>query len=274
MQFDSAIIGLASGILGSILTLIVGIRVGKNQVDRPELQKTYISLRQHFQKMLTNLEEGFPSVWSDFKKWGKLDPKPSPSVFGGREEGKLLILQESLLDELEAIEKEALDLGGEMHRLGDSMWGYASGEIRKMGIQNISIINNGEYVQVGPKNIPSHQMFEFPFLALFFKNEQSAELLDSMKFRDDVGVHLAMKYSKNFEIFPKALDSAGISILGFLKKLMQFAEAQSKYPILAERKLKNELQIAQVIRKLEGLARDPHPLWETIKLSAIDVFRS
>ena len=66
--WQTVLLSLATSLIVSFLTFVLGLKSGKNQTDRAKLQNLYKNLYSHFSELKESLQYDRPKSWRVIKK--------------------------------------------------------------------------------------------------------------------------------------------------------------------------------------------------------------
>ena len=267
-MFTTILVSILTSLTVSIITFIVGLRVGKNQADRRQLKEYFRNLCIHFEVLLNSIENGKPKTWDDFRKpnWDE----SIPLVKGMKKDGTIIDLPDRLAEKLENIEFECLKFGFNFQQLLLT--------VRDKGIEilnahsNKPIVTEDSDISNSPKR-NGNKFFE-SYLGGILIKDVVKKMCDWLQNDPQSGINLLIHQNSrrlSFYIYPSGLKN--IEIVDFLKK---FHEISLEIPNV-HRTLDIGTNIGEEIRKvlprLRQLSRDPHPFWETLLCAFKDVFK-
>ncbi|SRR5258707_39997 len=93
----------------SVITFVIGVRVSKDQGDRPMLRTIYETLFQHFRGLREAIRKGQPRLWRDFPLEGDRYTPPFAKM---NLTGEASLIPDALARRCDKTEREALIAGG------------------------------------------------------------------------------------------------------------------------------------------------------------------
>lgn len=107
-----AVSALTSAIV-SLTTFVIGVRLSKDQGDRPVLRALYQRLFEHFSELRAAIQDGQPKAWSSFPHKNNEFVPPFRAM---QQSGEVNLLPPGLAQECERAEREALSAGSLLKR--------------------------------------------------------------------------------------------------------------------------------------------------------------
>lgn len=108
-SLQTVLLSLATSLIVSLITFILGLKSGKNQTDRAKLQNLYRDLYSHFSDLKESLQHNRPKSWRNYKKVerGLYTIEYFPPVKELKRTGDILFLNKKIAET--ALELETAD---------------------------------------------------------------------------------------------------------------------------------------------------------------------
>ena len=278
-ELQTVLLSLATSLIVSLITFILGLKSGKNQTDRSKLQNMYKDLYSHFLDLEDSLERNRPKTWAHYKKVerGLYSVEYYPLVKELKRSGDILFIKKKLADQALELEKEILNYS---HKLK-----YAIPEIHAVLISNLEIYQNGyKFTSYRREsNNTSHFETANPTNCNSFSPRNYRDLIDRQKttklFQDmDANQTTAIEFTSgdNPITYSAKFYPGGIKINTdqYITNLFDKLEKDVPgYNDLCNQKNNLIAQINKLNKKLAKKAKEPVTFWETILGAFGDMFR-
>ena len=135
--WQTVLLSLATSLIVSMVTFVLGLKSGKNQADRAKLQNIYRDLYSHFSDLKDALKRNRPKTWTDYKKIerGLYSTEYYPPVKDLKRSGDILFLNRKIADEALELELQMMNYSSDLSR--------HIPEIHKAIISNLGIYKEG-----------------------------------------------------------------------------------------------------------------------------------
>lgn len=256
----TVVVSAITSVIVSLLTFVVGVRLSKDQGDRPVLRALYQRLFEHFDEIRKAIKDGQPMAWSSFP----LKQNEYVPLFRAlQQSGEANLLPPGLASECERVEREALSAGSHLRRwLEEKYIPEIRGFLTALVPAGKKAIERRTYRQLHASQLSSF-------------NEDSLEsfIQDIAREQLGVGLELAMERGRSdvWYLYPEYVPEGNFaSILKEAWRRSQKSDEASK--------LHTDLKIAaheldRLTITLKARVRDPHPLMESVRRSLSDAFR-
>lgn len=277
-EIQTVLLSLATSLIVSMITFILGLKSGKNQTDRAKLQKIYQQLHSHFEDLKESLLRDSPKSWINYKKVEHgLSTEYFPPVKEMNKTGELLFIKEK-------IAKEAIDLETSLMKFSSKL-NYNIPDIHKSLISDLSLYKEGfsfkkyqgqkdetaHFETVNPDNCKSYQMETY---LIFFNKERFIQRMK--RFVDSKSYSISFSSNGNpatysFSLYPNGL---AVSIEEYTRRIFDnFSINIDEYERLCLEKDKLITRIDKINKKIARRVREPVSFWETLLGAFIDMFR-
>lgn len=264
-MIETILTSLITSLIVSLLTFTLGLRVGKNQVDRPKLKEYYRKLAVHFIDLTHGIEQGIPKNWESFVS--KAHPWETVTVVSSMmKDGTIIDLPNDVAEKVEELETAALRFGWEYSNIY-AMEGQFILDFAKEYYQNpfqesqyeikAGIGNTYKEIRIGQLIIKS------------VVDEIASQLVaDSI-----LGISFKCKINDKVHTITLYQDGINIPLSTLIEKVHSALAAK---PCIAQLLICRQQLITQLVEITELLKRkteDPHPFWETIRTAFRDVVK-
>lgn len=278
-ELQTVLLSLATSLIVSLITFILGLKSGKNQTDRAKLQSMYKDLYSHFLDLGDSLERNRPKTWEHYKKVerGFYSVEYYPLVKELKRSGDILFLKKKLADQALELEKEILNYSYKLK--------YAIPQIHAVLISNLEIYQNGyKFTSYrGDVNDTSHFETANPMNCNRFSPRNYRDLIDRQKtiklFQDmDTSQTTALEFTSgdNPITYSAKFYPGGIKINTdqYINDLLaKFEKDVPGYNDLCNQKNNLIAKINKLNKKLAKKAKEPVTFWETMFGAFGDMFR-
>ena len=109
--WQTVLLSLATSLIVSFLTFVLGLKSGKNQTDRAKLQNLYKNLYSHFSELKESLQYDRPKSWESYKKVerGLYSIEYYPPVKELKRTGDLLFIKKKIADDALSLELQVVN---------------------------------------------------------------------------------------------------------------------------------------------------------------------
>jgi len=264
---STIIISVGTSLIVSLITFIVGLRVGKNQADRAMLKDLYRQLIIHFQEIEKGLESGRPKKWSDYKTVGT---QYVPLVREMRLNGLIVELTDKMATEIEEIESKCLIYGNNHHLILPFIKDNFA-NLLKQNCKNILI--EEEYQTRTDKDTIGKKYTEISYGCLLIKSEVN-NIFNRLKEDNQLGISMQINIDgKNHSLYVYAGSLQDMDVADFILYFHNEIIVLPKLKDIIEERENLLGKVIQTIAELKKHARDPHPFWRTLVTAFTDVFR-
>lgn len=114
--WQTVLLSLATSLIVSFLTFVLGLKSGKNQTDRAKLQNLYKNLYSHFSELKESLQYDRPKSWESYKKVerGLYSIEYYPPVKELKRTGDLLFIKKKIADDALSLELQIVSYSYEL----------------------------------------------------------------------------------------------------------------------------------------------------------------
>lgn len=245
------IVSFLTSLLVSVFVFAIGVRVGKERVDRATLRKMYQEIYAHLRQMKDSIGSGRPKEWADYPLDGN---NYWPLLRTMEREGTINILPASLGRDLILVEKEFLTAAFHFKRnLEDQL----SPSVSDIVEEHVSGATN-------PMQGSSYVEIDFGFLVLGQKTAYK-HLINRLT-TERLGINLRLPI-ENGKISQKYIFSDNIKsgrIEDVVAKIEAATLANEETSKRVEELRRWEGKVSDFMGKVSVRIKDPHPLWETV----------
>jgi hypothetical protein len=254
-----AVSALTSAIV-SLVTFVIGVRISKDQGDRPVLRTLYQRLFEHFTELRRAIEDGTPKAWSNFTQ---KDNEFVPPFRAMQQSGEANLLPPELGQECDKVEREALAAGSRLKRwLEETYIPDIRGYLTVLVPAGKKAIERGTYRELRASQLSS---FSEDGLESFIAEVERGGLGIGFEFATERG------RTERWFLFPEYVPDGNWASI--LKESWRRGQTGAEAV-----KLHADLRIAAadldgLIAALKARIRDPHPLMESVRRSLSDAIR-
>lgn len=278
-ELQTVLLSLATSLIGSLITFILGLKSGKNQTDRAKLQSLYKDLYSHFSDLKDSLERNCPKSWENYKKIERdfYSFEYFPPVKELKRSGDLLFLKKKLADQSLTLEMQIMNYSYELK--------CAIPEIHAALISNLEMYHEGykftnyrgnvndtsHFETANPKNCNSFGTRNYRDL---LNRQEVTKLLQDMNASQTRAIEFTsgdnpITYSA--KLYP---DGIKISIDEYVEHLfLKFEKDVTGFNELCNQKEILITKINKLNKKLARKAKEPVSFWETMLGAFGDMFR-
>lgn len=274
--WQTVLLSLATSLIVSLVTFILGLKSGKNQADRAKLQVIYRDLYSHFSDLKDGLSHNRPRTWTDYKKIkrGFYITEFYPPVKELKRSGDILFLKKKIADEALELELQTMNYSSELSR-------HIS-EVHTAIISDLGIYKEGytfktyqgktgetsHFETANPRGCNSFRPVHYRIL---YDREETLRLFQGMA---DTAIEFTSGENPptySAKIYP---ESVTVSVNEYVGHLFSALEKNVMgYSELCVRKETLIFKIEKLNKKLSQKAKEPIGFWETIFGAFADMFR-
>ncbi|HDK7194955.1 TPA: hypothetical protein PTV74_003263 [Clostridium botulinum] len=270
---NNILVSLATSLIVSNITFILGLKAGKNQSDRKELKNKYQNIYIH----LKNIEEVIgtvkPKKWSDYEEIKKGNRSISaPLLRRMNIEGDNLDLNKKLFKKCEELEKECLKYSYKYYNYFYTMYDICL-EVMK---SNYEDIYEGNYEICASKEESVNGIIVYELsLGIFLFDDDFNKHISKIKKEEEnyyISFRLKDKYRKRLNVYR---NSSNVSPIEFLEKCKLKIKSTNEINIMELDNERNELirNLEKIKEKVVKRAKEPYTFWETLLGAFIDIFK-
>lgn len=278
-ELQTVLLSLATSLVVSLITFILGLKSGKNQTDRAKLQSIYRDLYSHFSDLRDSLEQNRPKTWEHYKKVerGLYSTEYYPPVKELKRSGDILFLKKKLADQALNLEMQIMNYSYDLK--------CKIPEIHAALISNLEIYQEGyKFINYrGNSNDTSHFETANPKKCNSFWPRNYRDLIERQKIikllQDmDASQTTALEFTSgdnpitySAKLYPGGIK---INIDQYVEHL--FTKFEKEVPGFNELcNQKNHLitKIDKLRKRLARKAKEPVSFWETMFGAFGDMFR-
>lgn len=275
---QTVLLSLATSLIVSIITFILGLKSGKNQTDRAKLQDIYKQLHSHFEELKEALLHDNPKSWTAYKKIerGMSSIEFFPPVKEMKRNGELLFIKKKIAD-------SALELETSLMSYASNLT-YHIPELHAVLISDLSLYKEGYTFKKysSSKNESSHFEAANPTKCNSFRplnyrklynKEDITKLFNCLNGDSPCAIEFSLgnpiEYS--FKLYPESLT---VTVNEYTKRIIENLKRNiSDYEELCDQKQTLIAQIDKLNKKIERRVREPISFWETMFGAFADMFR-
>ncbi len=279
--WQTVLLSLATSLIVSFLTFVLGLKSGKNQTDRAKLQNLYKNLYSHFSELKESLQYDRPKSWESYKKVerGLYSIEYYPPVKELKRTGDLLFIKKKIADDALSLELQVVNYSYELMK--------HIPEIHAAFISNMGVYKEGYIFKKYQKNGDEKAHFEtanpkrcntfWPKnYCLLYNREETEKLFQQMQKQDDALTAIEFTCDGNpadysVRIYPEGIKIGWREYVDYI--FLWLEKNVNGYTELCRRKKSLILQIDKLNKKLERKAKEPVGFWETIIGAFADMFR-
>ncbi len=254
------IVSAFTSLIVSILSFSIGIRVGKERIDRVALREIYKSLYQHFGDIEKSLLSGNPKQWDHYPLKGN---NYVPVAKEMKISGELAMLPETLARQIQEHEEKVLNCTWTFKsHIESKVLPIFKEFIRENVSRSDAPINGASYIplKIGALVLDNGKALE----------EAQARLDDTVR---GVGIETSLDRSKSatIYIYPEKLNSGTVGEL--LPKLSAVINSVDGTRTLSDDIQSHHAKLQELLAIIASRVNDPHPFGETIKRSIPDLLK-
>jgi hypothetical protein len=244
----------------SVITFVIGVRVSKDQGDRPVLRALYETLFQHFRGLREAIKKRRPKIWRDFPLEGDRYTPPFAKM---NHTGEASLIPDALAHRCDEVESEALIAGGKHIKWVSEV---LIPLIRKKATEKAIRMD---------KSISGRSCREIHASALSLMNEE--ELHDVLSGVGDgglgVGLQLSLERGRSEVLYMYSENMKAGTVVEAVSEIWQEARSDKDAEALRLDLEKSANTIGALLHELTARIRDPHPLFESVRRSLADALR-
>lgn len=277
-SLQTILLSLATSLIVSLITFILGLKSGKNQTDRAKLQNLYRDLYSHFSDLKDSLNRDQPKSWENYKKVerGAYSVEYYPPVKELKRSGNILFLKKRIADEALNLEMEVMNYSSDLTR--------HIPEIHAALISDLGIYKEGYKFEKFQGNTSETSHFEtanskgcnrfWPKnYRVLYNWEEATKLFQQMNENASTAIEFSSGGNPTMysaKIYPESIT---VSMSEYEDYLFSALEKNVvEYNELCNRKKILILQIDKLNKKLAQKAKEPVGFWETILGAFADMF--
>lgn len=271
-------LSLATSIIVSLVTFILGLKSGKNQADRSKMQDLYKGLYSHFSDLKDSLNRNRPKSWQNYKKVerGLYSVEYYPPVKKLNRTGDILFIKKDIAKRALDLEMEVLQYSSELRKnipeihasIISDLEKYREGYSFKSYRHSASGTDNFE--TANPKSCNSFYPRNYRD---FYCREEITKLFTEMQESGTTAIEFTtgenpITYSAKF--YP---DGVNVSVDEFVDHLFSLFESNiDGFSDLCAKKTTLIRKIEKLNKKLAQKAKEPVGFWETVFGAFTDMF--
>lgn len=276
---QTVLLSLATSLIVSLITFILGLKSGKNQTDRAKLQNLYRDLYSHFSDLKESLQRNRPKSWMNYKKVerGLYTTEYYPPVKELKRTGDILFLKKKIAEEALDLETQIMNYSYELSQHIPALHAalISDMEIYKEGYSFAkSRRGDNETAHFETANPQNCRTFRAINYRIFYSREETIALFQQMQANAATAIEFTdggnpPNYSA--KIYPDGTTISGQEYAEYILSL--FEKNVNGYTALCNRRKDLMLQIDKLNKKLAQKAKEPVGFWETILGAFADMFR-
>lgn len=274
-ELQVVLLSLGTSLIVSIVTFVLGLKSGKNQVDRAKLQEIYKKVYSHFSDIKESLLKSEPRQWENYKKEGKSHSyEYLPLVKELNKTGDIIFLRGKIATEATALEEKILNYSWDLKR--------HIPDIHKALISNLELYCDGFGFDKHHSDRNSEAYFETSnptncnsfFIRnyyIFYNKELFKGMLEDIKKHSS-----AIEFSKgnpiefSFKLFPESLNVGTEEYINHI--FSNFKLKIPEYENLCNEQNRLIKEIDVLNKKIKRRAREPISFWEIFFGAFADMF--
>lgn len=271
---NNILISLATSLVVSNITFVLGLKAGKNQSDRKELKNKYQNIYIH----LKNIEEVIgtvkPKKWSDYEEIKKGDYFIyAPLLKKMNIEGEELDLNKKLFKKCEKLEQECLKYSYKYYNYFYTIYDICL-EVMKSNYEDIYEGNYEICSSNKERSVNRITVYELS-LGIFLFDDDFSKYISRIKKEEEnyyILFRLKDKDRKELNVYR---NSSNISPIEFLEKCKLKIENANEINIAELDNERNKLikRLEKIRGKVGKRAKEPYTFWETLLGAFIDIFK-
>lgn len=275
---QTVLLSLATSLIVSIITFILGLKSGKNQTDRAKLQSIYKEIHCHFEELKEALLEDNPKSCKAYKKIRRdtYAVEYCPPVKEMKRNGDLLFIKKKIADEALMLETALMIYSSNLtHHIP---------ELHAALVSDLSLYKEGYTFKKFPrdKNDTSHFEAANPMecnysrptnYRILFNKEHVTKLFNCMNGQSPSAIEFSFgnPIECSFKLYPESLT---VSIDKYINRIIEnFNSSINEYTDLCNQKQMLIERIDKLNKTIERRVREPISFWETILGAFTDMFR-
>lgn len=277
--WQTVLLSLATSLIVSMVTFVLGLKSGKNQADRAKLQNIYRDLYSHFSDLKDALKRNRPKTWTDYKiiERGLYSTEYYPPVKELKRSGDILFLNRKIADEALELELQMMNYSSDLSR--------HIPEIHKAIISNLGIYKEGYVFKKysGKASETSHfetanpngcNAFWPTNYRILYDKEETLRLFQNMVDNSLTAIEFTAGGNPTVYSAKIYLEGIAVSVGEYVEFLFSALEKNVMgYNDLCIRKKTLVCKIDKLNKKLAKRAKEPIGFWETIFGAFADMFR-
>lgn len=277
--WQTVLLSLATSLMVSLITFILGLKSGKNQADRATLQGLYRDLYSHFSDLKESLQRNRPKSWESYKKVerGLYSVEYYPPVKELKRSGDILFLKKKIAD-------EALDLEMQIMNYSYALTKHIP-EIHAALISDMGMYKDGytfkkyqrsdnETAHFETANPNGCNSFWPQNYRVLYNREETIKLFERMQEHSSAAIEFTTggnPTTYSAKIYPDGITVSASEYAEWL--FLALGKNVEGYTELCNRKESLILRIDKLNIKLERKAKEPVGFWETMFGAFADMFR-
>lgn len=276
-QLQTVLLSLGTSLVVSLITFILGLKAGKNQIDRAKIQDLYKKLYSHFLDLRSSAERNHPKSWKHYKKVerGVYSIEYFPPVKEMKHTGDILFISRKLSEEASALELEFMNYSNNLK--------CVIPKIHETLISDLQIYQSGYKFSSyrGDSNDKTHfetanptdcRTFRPKDYRDFMNLQEMMELFNELLPSGEISIDFTSgdnPTSYSVKIYP-----GGITLdpNTYVAQLFSKLEKIPEFNKLCQQKIDLIAKAEKLCKKLSKKAKEPIGFWETIFGAFGDMF--
>lgn len=265
MHINTVLISLATSIIVSLFTFILGLKSGKNQADRAMKQNIYKKIYLHFVNLEEAIKKDVPKKWSDYEI-NRSKNRYTPEVTKMEDNGDFIYINKSISSESIKLEEDIITWGSIISNNKERFHDLLVESIPKL--EEGGTLKNNHYESAGDKigkpfsEMNYSKLYNKEYIVEHFRDlEDNHGVIfrsSNNRFNYSFRIH-KHNFITNSDDFFNELYSKSVDIPEFVNY------ASTKKDLI------NKINILK--GKIEKRAKDPNTFWETLIGAFSDLFK-
>lgn len=276
--WQTVLLSLATSLIVSLITFILGLKSGKNQTDRVKLQNLYRDLYSHFSDLKESLQRNRPKSWENYKKVerGLYTIEYYPPVRELKRTGDILFLKKKIAEEALKLEAQIMNYSYNLNKhipelhaaLISDMAIYREGYVFKKSQRGEE---TAYFETANPQNCRAFSPTNYRIL---FSREETIARFQQMQ--EDASTAIEFTAGGNPTTYSAKIYPGGMTIseCEYAEHILSLLEKNvDGYTALCNQRKDLMFQVDKLNKKLARKAKEPVGFWETIFGAFADMFR-
>lgn len=278
-SLQTVLLSLATSLIVSLITFILGLKSGKNQTDRAKLQNLYRDLYSHFSDLKESLQHNRPKSWRNYKKVerGLYTIEYFPPVKELKRTGDILFLNKKIAETALELETQIMNYPCELSQHIPALHAALISDM-KIYKEGYSFAKpqrgdneTAHFETANPQNCRTFRPINY---CILYSREETIALFKQIQANASTAIEFTdggnpPNYSA--KIYPEGTTISGLEYAEYILSL--FEKNVNGYIALCNQRKDLLFQIDKLNKKLVQKAKEPVGFWETIFGAFADMFR-
>ncbi|MDD2496363.1 MAG: hypothetical protein PHE29_14395 [Tissierellia bacterium] len=275
---QTILISLCTSLLVSLFTFILGLKSGKNQVDRAMVQKVYKEIFKQLDELERFIQNNRPRRWSQYEKV-QLDLSSYryvPPIAKLEMSGELLHIKASIANKAVKLEEELIKYGSDIF--------YSINQIQAVLTSDRTLYVDGcQFKQYQGQRKDAHfetinptdcrRSIEFDYRD-FYDKDRIFKCFSCLKSDEPCNIEFRLQTKNDCITYKVSPNSLTVEPEIFVEKMYEKFNSEIKeFSRLYASKIELLKKIEILNKKISKRVRDPFSFWETLCGAFLDIFR-